>query len=349
MKNEFIDRLIEANVGYQVVFSVVTSLLFAITFFFVVATIETTQVTQVGSPTFQFTGNFVGYFLAIISVAVAILIAIRQTRQLRYQNQQLEELKEISINIQKERVLAENIPRFFQSIAKSNKRCDCFVPGLDEGKPLPNVKAGDHIALQTYDKFLTPKQLQLIWVNAESTQAPKGHSIQVGSPKANGTLHQLCNEEAIKSIDLPVWFSEVDGRVTIYDRIEDEHSFSPADPLYDDNHEDHKIVKENDRVEDRAILARFTVEGSLHFVVAGIHQYGTWIAAELLDELITGKLEHRELLMSFNKAAMEEADFVAHIVGFFSSDELKSSGYRLEHLYTRFPNKWRKVADFQSI
>ena len=144
------------------------------------------------------------------------------------------------------------------------------------------------------------------------------------------------------NVDLPCWFAnerhvetEATRRV-IWVPEKNRRLSSGAEGCYLEAKQQHHIhpgvfQPSSSIVSDTAIFARLTVEDRTIFVIAGIHQFGTWIGGEYLKRLASGEeTEYDDLYTGAN-------DFIAIIVGTFDYEK-----YRVEDCTVRDKFIWTK-------
>ena len=95
---------------------------------------------------------------------------------------------------------------------------------------------------------------------------------------------------------------------------------SPADEIYTIAQSSKDNVKNSyiDNIQrDYAIFARLSKSNYQHIIIAGMHQYGTWIIGELLNLLICGKE------IDYSSTFLDNNDFICIITGEFIQSKLK--------------------------
>ena len=119
---------------------------------------------------------------------------------------------------------------------------------------------------------------------------------------------------------------------------------SPADELYDLAEESEDETIPTDTVTDLGIFARIHDDyGSAHIVLSGIHQYGTWIVADFVNNLLrkgdnVPNEKNREILMG-------ASDFICVIKGDFMSRSLHVDQSYIDggYLWTRIGKEiWKR-------
>lgn len=85
---------------------------------------------------------------------------------------------------------------------------------------------------------------------------------------------------------------------------------------------------------DYGILARITKDANQYFVIAGIHQYGTWIVGSLLSEFLGARND-----FGYKSALLSDVDFIAIIWGMFDFNKLtvdnNNMGILMNNIWTR--------------
>ena len=95
-------------------------------------------------------------------------------------------------------------------------------------------------------------------------------------------------------------------------------------------------------VRDCGIIMRLTIDNQVSVVLAGIHQYGTWIVGEFFDQLSRDRLglapQHRELFYG-------TGDFAAIVTGEFDQAQFRVSACGVDPLHTwkRTISGWNRV------
>ena len=294
-------------------------------------------------------GILVSIVIGAITLYVAIKIANRQDEQLG------------DLNAQKTK--HENVHKFFK-IHDRSLSFVCAYPAELTGKPFYSINSGDHAALHILVDLIGAPQLKLIpVVRGRPHSIPNAVGVlHLCSPSANDALNEIFpplvlegsddserqKARAEYQIDLPCWFVHEKGS-PIYPPTKDlpflkviwirpnQHIDSPAEAEYRQaNKMQGAYVPKFDVLQDVAILLRLHHNGQLIFVLAGIHQYGTVIAAKFLDQLIHahGKpSEYQDQLLSDN-------DFVAVVEGSYDVTKLDATIANIKkgYVWVREPN-----------
>lgn len=286
--------------------------------------------------------------MAAVSLVLMVWIAYRQ-------HNAHHKLVDIAKSIQSRRFTKLNVYRFF------GKRTSwqCHIPVMYRRKPLPLTEAGDYYALHVISTHLDdPKQTVIEFVNREDsadTSVPHSrNSIFLCSPLANRALNSLCpayyenDDEVVEQFslrhDLPCWFQVSDQQCCIRELKNDRTPLhSEADSAYSAAKKlvDGKDLAPTKLQRDIGILARLKRGGKTNVIIAGIHQYGTWLIADFLNELLQGKAKRGSDFFLSND------EFVAVIEGQFNQSKLRAKRTQLcgDHLWHRGKNKqyWSKI------
>jgi hypothetical protein len=176
--------------------------------------------------------------------------------------------------------------------------------------------------------------------------------IYLCSPQANSALEKIApafkpnlEKPTFRGVELPCWFADKNlgnGEVQkiIFIPENGEELLSPAEECY---REANKLGRRapfgppSPIQVDYAIVLRLTVGRQKYLTVAGIHQYGTWIAGDFLRSLIT-----EERLASTD--VLGERDFLAVIFGEFDSRDLsvRRFGTLRDLLWLRRADTWAR-------
>lgn len=149
-------------------------------------------------------------------------------------------------------------------------------------------------------------------------------------------------------VELPCWFAtvvsdkpeETRKTIQVYDKddldeVLDAPISSPADKCYLlSSHKTKKV--QCGKVKDSGIFARITRNGKIYIVVAGIHQYGTWIVAHFLNSLI----RETDISPDVKQLFQGTNDFIAIIRGEFVSKTLSVDWSKIDgqNLWVRASN-----------
>jgi hypothetical protein len=305
-------------------------------------------------------GIFLG-LLGIIASIVVGFITLRQTSSIA--SRQTEQLHDL--NDQKQR--ADRVRSFFRLNSDISQPAACIYPAQDVGKPFPSINEGDHAALHILVDLIGAQNLKLVpEISGRHKSVPRDSTvIFLCSPSANRALHSIYSPievgesatlkrtpaDALKkqnyAADLPCWFLHDHGCPNfpptpqspylkkIWIRDPDQEMSSPAEPEYRNAAiKPGSYAPEQQRLEDLAILAR-TREGSRRiFILSGIHQYGTVIAAKLIQLVVQGEIDDPYGVL------LSDSDFVAVLCGTYDVSRLDvtNCGVKPGYLWTRQPN-----------
>ncbi len=309
--------------------------------------------------------------LTLIAIGFSALIAITQQIQLKKLERIGKETGETARQIKTETIIDETVRKFFILPKGNEVQYKCIFPAFYNSRPLPFITAGDYHALQVLVTLLGDDRVEL-YPQVDSAESKgkleQDNVIYLCTPSANPTLHELLPPYRLsdtgdvslddhgETIDMPCWFGEDyrdsakrsgDDREEPIKKIVVLNSESPAE--LESPSEEHYIaarkaeqgvpyVPQSKFQKDYGILARITREGKKKIIIAGIHQYGTWIVAEFFARLSRGEaVDHREVFL-------DEDDFVAVIWGDFDTKKLAvvRSGVEEEYVW-RKANTWEQI------
>jgi hypothetical protein len=264
--------------------------------------------------------------------------------------------------------------RVVKALFADKRQFKCFLPGKYQGKPLPSIEAGDYYALHALQYLLDSKNLELSFQDTNSARPDlTTDSIFLCSPQSNAALNCLApplnlpkdgiKQQSLHGIPLPCWFADQDGKkvISVHDLDHPDSQNrtikSDAEEQYDDAKKKHengeKVAPDETHVptsqRDYAIILRLTtkLEASTRpisiFVLAGIHQYGTWIAGEFLRRLAS----EREVLNADKGLFLDNNDFLAIVYGDFDSKLLSVNrlGIHGGYMWTGNNGQWRLVPE----
>lgn len=176
---------------------------------------------------------------------------------------------------------------------------------------------------------------------------------------ASGEYLIPCEKYDVIPDVLPCWFARTEAGNKNHEKTSDkitnpdspklhriiylpEHQLSmesAADTIYKKAAKGEKILtEEQNNQRDYGIFGRWQCGEKQIFVLAGIHQYGTWIIATLLSELLSGEdVEGRDIFLGTE-------DFIAIIEGKFQYPELRvePSKIRVEKIWTKKDGVWHE-------
>lgn len=324
--------------------------------------------------------NNINIILALIVIDITIFIAWTQEKQIRNQEQQLNKLedigghtKETTEKLKTDSIIHTIIKNFFARTDNS-KKYRLFFPVEYDAKPLPLINQGDFYAIHVVSSRIGEDNLVLEQITKETKSdkiSIEGDAIFICAPHANPALKKIFdikkieNDEALiklenekwpfEELDIPCWFVE-DNRnynenteskwrtrkIWIYDTKE--LLVSPAEDCYKQAHKMKKGMEfkcMTNLQQDYGIFARVNKNGNQYIIIAGMHQYGTWIVASFLSNLLSGKnVEYQSTFLS-NK------DFIAVIWGEYNHNKMtvnsESVGVLNKYIWMKESGKWVRV------
>lgn len=271
----------------------------------------------------------------------------------------------------------EVVGKFFSLREERPWRYKCVFPVYYDRRPLPAINAGDYNALHVLQNLIGADHLELKPLatnpDGETPLVPvpndclEGDTIYLCTPHANRALDALA--PAIKltdasepgvpqfgAVELPCWFA-TDSRIqtsrgnsgvaaaaktiwvselkrSLESGAEDDYrraSMLKAGVLYSPL---------SDKQEDYAIVLRLTEGNRKVVVIAGIHQYGTWIGGEFFLRLAgSEELTHRDVFLG-------DSDFLAVVWGEFNSTTFRVERCDVlqQYLWTRRDTGWERIS-----
>jgi hypothetical protein len=209
---------------------------------------------------------------------------------------------------------------------------------------LPLTMAGDFYALQVLQGLLHDDRLRIKGIAIDqfgkavspSDLAMETDIIYLCTPQTNPELCKMAPDISIKdrtaspkprfgSVELPCWFGNrlIDEQNNLSSKVIWTPEWildSPSEDEYKAARELNPFVRHEPKISnpvDYGIVLRITEQSHKHIVIAGIHQYGTWITAEWIKRLASiPEFGDRDIL------PMDD-DFLAVIVGHFDSTYLR--------------------------
>jgi len=320
--------------------------------------------------------DVVGCVAGLFGCIIAVFIALRQDKQLSGLRGIGEETKEIGRDtrdtarkIETDSYRHEIVRQFFHLGKElTNHKFKCMLPVGWHGKPLPSIHAGDYHALHVLQKLLGSESLDLSFQGSrgeERMEGSDGDVIFLCTPQANPALSEHAppleigiNESPASppqfdGIELPCWFADEilqapGGGTRRTKKIwicENEGRLkSPAEGEYLRCCEGQKHVPKCSVQKDYAIVLRLTMnETRKLFVIAGIHQYGTWIGGEFLNRLATES--DKWILPHEKNAFLQENDVMSIVWGNFDTKKLsvQDLGVHENHLWIRRRDGWGSI------
>ncbi|MCG2736072.1 MAG: hypothetical protein L6282_06715 [Candidatus Methanoperedenaceae archaeon] len=329
---------------------------------------------------------FTDIILTLIAIDITIFIAWTQEKQLRNQEQQLNKLedignhtKETTEKLKTDSIILSIIKKFF-ILRDLGKKYQLFFPVEYDVKPLPLINQGDFYAIHVVSSRIGEDNLYLETITKD-TKFDKisidGDAIFICAPHANPALKKIYdfkkieNDEAIsklenekwpfEELDLPCWFVEdhrdysrnaerkwKTRKIWVYDTKE--LLESPAENCYRAAYEKGKGKEfkcTTDIQQDYGILARVNKNDKQYIIIAGLHQYGTWIVASFLSNLLGGKN------VDYKSTFLNENDFIAVIWGEYNNKKLavnsESIGVYKKYIWMKESGKWVRIMEDKTI
>lgn len=316
-------------------------------------------------------------FLAIVAIAISVIIAYRQELQLRKISDIGTQTKDLALKQQSDSTIRDNLEKFFfiSRVKHKNKKFKIVFPVYFQEKPLPLLNQGDFYAIHIITSRISEDLVELIQVY-ESTPdhdftSDPNPVIFICAPQANRFLEksyqfQKITDDAsyeqlkqtnwpLDPLGLPCWFVEDNRKawsqrsiyvndLTIPGRKTDLLP-SPAEVSYIQAKNQKTGFHHPTLINDYAIFGRITIndkEKTQRFFLAGIHQYGTWIAAKLLRNIInnTENLPYRPVFS-------RPDDFIGIIEGRFNVKTLDIADNDIRvvfnYLWVKDKGTWKKV------
>jgi len=311
----------------------------------------------------------------LAGIFISLLIYWRQSIILKDQNEQLVQLRKIGSEtadtaqkLRTETATRRIVNKFFSIQPERREPLKCVFPVYYNRRPLPFILAGDSYALYVLQNVIGSERLDLKMLEKEMNpeDVPKdcveGDAIYLCSPQANPALKKLAPSVKISTplnqtvqprfgeLDLPCWFAD-DVEVTngesreikrIWLHENKDYISSPAEKDYQEalQLEGKAYTPPPGSIQtDHAIILRITEPKGKIIVVAGIHQYGTWIGGDFLRRLAEGeKFIRKEVFLS-------EDDFMAIIWGNFDSNSVRvvRCGVLHDFVWVRREGTWEQV------
>jgi hypothetical protein len=317
-------------------------------------------------------------FLAIAAIGITGFITCRQEIQLLKITDIGIQTNDLTLKQQSDSSIRANIDSFFSfdQVLHSGKKFQIVFPVLDQQKPLPLLNQGDFYAIHIITSRIPENFVDLIQIpDSLPKKVPPiddtNPIIYICAPQVNEALNRLYHFKEIRNnsdceelkkgnwpidtLKIPCWFIEdcrsSSGQVRrIY--IKDssiqasEHKIlkSPAEDLYKEAKK--AGFHHPTSIHDYAIFGRITLDNeakSQCFILAGIHQYGTWIVAKLLRNIINSNKED----LDYRSVYLSKNDFIAVIEGKFNFKTLDIADNDIKvhfnYLWIKVEGEWKKA------
>ena len=294
-------------------------------------------------------------------------IAQRTASTAKGQESQLIQLTEIGHEtastasaLRTETAIEKVVAKFFSTAGEeAPNRYNCVFPVSYGDRPLPAIFAGDWSTLQVLQSLmgarlqLKPLQREAAEDSHEFQELLKGNAVYLCAPQANNALQLLapalkCNDPSslaatCDGIELPAWFAtEKGGTKTIRIRGPAKPIESGAEPEYE-RAKRHSIGSQyepsRETTTDYGIVLRLTLSSRKVVVIAGIHQYGTWIGGDFFRRLAAGES------LDYQERFLDDHDFLAIVYGEFDPIAFKVVRCNVSnaYLWTRDDTCWNRV------
>jgi len=315
--------------------------------------------------------TIVSTMLGLFGIGIASFIAVKQHHAIGKIHSVGKETKETAKALRLDSLIKERVKIYFKTLDNSEDEYKCIYPHKYLDRPLPSINAGDYYALSVLDRRLGSEKLTLRGLTIDDKLDDNdfvGKVIFVCAHISNPAVKQVFEVNCIDNdLDLskidpsktPCWFAD-DSRTEV--RLPNdsrEHPVrkirisingtndlieSPAEESYIKLHSDPNYRCALTGIQqDYGILGRITIKQNVYFILAGIHQYGTWIVAEFLDRLLTAKKT------KFEDPLLGNEDFIGVIWGEFDTAKMKVRDARIHHnyLWVKDSNTWARHKDFK--
>lgn len=316
--------------------------------------------------------------LGVAAIFLAVLIAWRQHIQLRQLKRIGEETANTAKKLKTDTYTQQIVTTFFFLGQESSNKYKCVFPVYYAQRPLPLIVAGDYNVLHILQNLMGSKRLELIAIpqdpqcldlkqSLDNHDVPKwlekDNIIFLCMPPINPILHLIAPAISIndpnsnnvqipklRNIILPCWFTiDKSGKLPTepptkkiwipdlrielqsgaekdYEKAANLDLWKAYDPV--------KIIQT-----DYGILMRLSEGKRKVIVIAGIHQYGTWIVGEFFRMITLGAQ------VSGRKIFESREDFLAVIWGEFDSRQfsVQRCGVLQDYLWVRRDDHWDRV------
>lgn len=308
--------------------------------------------------------------LPIDAIFITIFIAITQEDQLKKLEDIGNQTKETTKKLKTDSSIREIVEKFFifKAKGKNKQKINVFFPVEYESRPLPLINQGDFYAIHVLTTRLGEDNLNLIRVpktkKFTDRRLLEGSNVFICAPPANRALNNVFGFKQFKiesdkkelekwpldELSLPCWFVEDHlhpehpeirwpiRKIKVYD------GENVIDLLTSDAEDCYKkaseLPKGNEFLcttpiqRDYGIFARINKNGNQYIIISGLHQYGTWIVATFLSNLLSDDktIDHRSTFL-------DSKDFIAIITGEYDNEKLsvngKSIGVHNKYIWTK--------------
>ncbi len=200
-------------------------------------------------------------------------------------------------------------------------------PALNCIFPIRKISNEDELnKIRTENWPLNNKEINLPCWFVEETE-------EVEVPHFNSNEQETVQErEMIEWTSRKIWVSETNDLIS-----------SPTEVLYQAAYlsPGKFFIHPEKNQQDFGIFARLTIENKHIIIIAGIHQYGTWIIGGLLNNILTGLIKELEL----KKLYFGKNDFIAIIWGEFNYKKLKVERTKIltDYAWIKEGDTWTRI------
>lgn len=312
--------------------------------------------------------------LALIAVNITIFIAWTQEIQLNKLEYIGIQTKETTEKLNTDSKVLSSVQNFF-AIKDNARRYKLFFPVEYDAKPLPLINQGDFYAVHVISSRIGEDNIDLEKITKKTD--PKnilieGDAIFICAPHANPALEKIYpfkkietdkeyeelknSKWPIEGLDLPCWFIEdhrEPNRITgdrwktrkIWIHETKEPIPSPAEYCYQLASaipSGIEFVVSTNIQQDYGILARVNNGKNQYIMIAGMHQYGTWIVGSFLSNLLGGKDD-----VDNKSTFLGNEDFIAIIWGEYNNNKMtvnsKRIGVERKLIWTKSNGQWIRI------
>jgi hypothetical protein len=311
-----------------------------------------------------------GWVIGTLGLLLTAFVAWHQQIQLRRLEEIGHETRETARKITADSYAENVVRKLFGLDYLQNKQYSCLFPVNYERKPLPYIAAGDYNSLHVLQNLLGVENLKIEMVSQNHSQdanapdvktaIPSKNIIYLCTPNANSALAlrapavQITNNQStpipkFDDTELPCWFAtethttenttHTEKKIFIINPNQILSSGAEADYANASKLKTGEPYQPISTIQsDLGIFMRFSAGRSRIFVIAGIHQYGTWIVSDLVEKLVNGTdVIGREVFEGLD-------DFIAIIYGEFNSADftVQTSEVQTNYIWVRNNRTWER-------
>jgi len=333
--------------------------------------------------------------VSIFSLALTMIIAIKQSEVMEKQSSQLDTLDKLNEQLRARKAADDRVNKLFFPTGK-RRRFTCIMPVEYARRPLPTIAAGDYYAWHVMQNCIDESNMEVILTNPHDDrnapiQIPNGDIIFMCSPQVNAYLDKLApylelsgdyvasgpgdrGVDAKNKGTLPFWFcsrpriinsdnnpiSWIDKLICLFpgcgnNSLEDVDHLdvirSPAEDAYfaasllgpgeapkkgGGLKQDYAVIMRLSRRHFHLERTAIDDEDAKIIVIAGIHQYGTWIAGDFISKYRTGRMKEVDDLFESSE------DFALIIEGWFNENTLivEADKVHAVHRFRYVDSRW---------